>query len=247
MKYDFNGKVAIVTGGTSGLGYGISKAFLEAGAKVIAIYKNNDEKAKAVSDELNEIGNFKTVKVDVSDENKMKEVFKDIDKLDYLVNCAGISNEDDFIKLPMDKIKEVFETLLFGKMIACKCAYPLLVKSESPRVINIASRFATRPLAGAIPLTSAEAGIVMFTKNLALEWAKDKINVNAVSPSLTTNTGSYYAFYTDEDAMEVGKNNPAGRLGKLEDTANLVLFLCTSEAEYINGENINVNGGILLK
>ena len=247
MKYDFNGKVAIVTGGTSGLGYGISKAFLEAGAKVIAFYKNNDEKAKAVSDELNELGNFKTIKVDVSDENKMKEVFNDIDKLDYLVNCAGISNEDDFIKLPMDKIKEVFETLLFGKMIACKCAYPLLVKSESPRVINIASRFATRPLAGAIPLTSAEAGIVMFTKNLALEWAKDKINVNAVSPSLTTNTGSYYAFYTDEDAMEVGKNNPAGRLGKLEDTANLVLFLCTSESEYINGENINVNGGILLK
>lgn len=247
MKYDFNGKVVIVTGGTSGLGYGISRAFLDAGAKVIAFYKSDDEKAKAVSDELNEIGNFKTVKVDVSDENKMKEVFKDIDKLDYLVNCAGISNEDDFIKLPMDKIKEVFETLLFGKMIACKCAYPLLVKSESPRVINIASRFATRPLAGAIPLTSAEAGIVMFTKNLALEWAKDKINVNAVSPSLTTNTGSYYAFYTDEDAMKVGKNNPAGRLGKLEDTSNLVLFLCTSEAEYINGENINVNGGILLK
>ena len=79
------------------------------------------------------------------------------------------------------------------------------------------------------------------------KWAKDKINVNAVSPSLTTNTGSYYAFYTDEDAKEVGKNNPAGRLGKLEDTANLVLFLCTKEAEYINGENINVNGGILLK
>lgn len=247
MKYDFNGKIAIVTGGTSGLGYGISKAFLEAGAKVIAFYKSNDEKAKAVSDELNELGNFKTIKVDVSDENKMKEVFNDIEKVDFLINCAGISNEDAFIKLPMDKIKEVFETLLFGKMIACKCAYPLLVKSDSPRVINIASRFATRPLDGAIPLTSAEAGIVMFTKNLALEWAKDKINVNAVSPSLTTNTGSYYAFYTDEDAKEVGKNNPAGRLGKLEDTANLVLFLCTKEAEYINGENINVNGGILLK
>ena len=88
---------------------------------------------------------------------------------------------------------------------------------------------------------------VMFTKNLALEWANDKIKVNAVSPSLTTNTGSYYAFYTDEDASEIGKNNPSGRLGKLEDVSNTVLFLCSEEAEYINGENINVNGGILLK
>lgn len=247
MKFDFTGKTVIVTGGTSGLGYGISKAFVNAGGSVIAFYKSNDERAEKVTNELNNNGNFKAIKVDVSNEDAMNEVFKGIDKLDYLINCAGISNEDDFINLPMDKIKEVFETLLFGKMIACKCAYPLLLKSNSPRVINIASRFATRPLAGAIPLSTAEAGIIMFTKNLALEWAKDKIKVNAVSPSLTTNTGSYYEFYTDADAEEVGKNNPSGRLGKLEDVANTVLFLCTDEAEYINGENINVNGGILLK
>jgi len=247
MKFDFTGKTVVVTGGTSGLGYGISKSFVSAGANVIALYKSNSERAEKVTNELNSNDNFKAIKVDVSDESAMKDVFKGIDKLDYLVNCAGISNEDEFIKLPMDKIKEVFETLLFGKMIACKCAYPLLLNSNSPRVINIASRFATRPLAGAIPLTAAEAGIVMFTKNLALEWAKDKIKVNAVSPSLTTNTGSYYEFYTDADAEEVGKNNPSGRLGKLEDVANTVLFLCTDEAEYINGENINVNGGILLK
>lgn len=247
MKFDFTGKTVIVTGGTSGLGYGISKAFVNAGASVIAFYKSNDEKAEKATNELNSNGNFKAIKVDVSNEDAMKEAFTGIDKLDYLVNCAGISNEDDFIKLPMDKIKEVFEVLLFGKMIACKCAYPLLLKSNSPRVINIASRFATRPLAGATPLTAAEAGIVMFTKNLALEWSKDKIKVNAVSPSLTTNTGSYYEFYTDDDAEEIGKNNPSGRLGKLEDISNTVLFLCSDEAEYITGENINVNGGMLLK
>lgn len=247
MKFDFTGKTVVITGGTSGLGYGISKAFVNAGAYVIAFYKSNSDRAEKVTNELNTNGNFKAVKADVSNEEAMIEAFKEINELDYLVNCAGISNEDDFIKLPMDKIKEVFETLLFGKMIACKCAYPLLLKSNSPRVINIASRFATRPLAGATPLTAAEAGIVMFTKNLALEWAKDKIKVNAVSPSLTTNTGSYYEFYTDADAEEIGKNNPSGRLGKLEDVSNTVLFLCTDEAEYINGENINVNGGILLK
>lgn len=247
MKFDFTNKKVVVTGGTSGIGYGISKAFLNAGASVIAFYKSNEEKAINVTKELSLLGDFKAIKVDVSNEESMKEVFKEIDKLDYLINSAGISNEDEFIKLPMDKIKEVFDTLLFGKMIACKCAYPLLIKSNSPRVINIASRFATRPLSGAIPLTTAEAGIVMFTKNLALEWAKDNIKVNAVSPSLTTNTGSYYEFYTDDQAEEIGKNNPSGRLGKLEDVSNTVMFLCSDEAEYITGENINVNGGILLK
>lgn len=248
MKYDFTDRIAVVTGGTSGIGYGISKAFLEAGASVIALYKSNDEKAKKVTNELSKIGDFKAIKADVSDEKRMMEVFSnDITKVDFLINCAGISNEDDFIKLPMDKIKEVFETLLFGKMIACKCAYPLLLKSSCPRVVNIASRFVSRPLPGATPLVSAEAGIVNFTKNIALEWAGKKITVNAVSPSLTTNTGSYYAFYSDEQAEEIGKSNPSGRLGKVEDVANVVLFLCAKESEYITGENINVNGGILLK
>lgn len=247
MKYDFNGKVAVVTGGTSGLGYGISKAFLNAGAKVIALYKNNDENAKKVTSELTSIGNFQAFKVDVSNEEEMKQVFSQFDAIDFLVNCAGISHEDEILNLPMDKVKDVFETLLFGKIISCRCAHPLLIKSSTPRIINIASRFATKPLEGAIPLTAAEAGIVMFTKNLALEWAKYGIKVNSVSPSLTTNTGSYYEFYTDEDADSIGKNNPSGRLGTLEDTANVVLFLCCKESEYINGENINVNGGILLK
>ncbi len=248
MKYDMKGKIALVTGGTSGIGYGISKAFIEAGAEVIAFYKGNDQKAEIVTKELTKNGGvFHAIKVDISNEQEMKKAFAKIDKLDFLINVAGISNEDEFIKLSMDKIKEVFDVLLFGKMIACKCAYPLLVTSSCPRVVNIASRFATRQIPGAIPLDCAEAGIINFTKTLALEWADKNIKVNAVSPSLTVNTGSYYAFYTDEDAEKVGKANPSGRLGKVEDTANVVLFLCTKESEYINGENINVNGGILLK
>lgn len=247
MNFNFKGKTVIVTGGTSGLGYGLSRAFVNAGASVIAFYRSNDENAEKIANELNTNGNFKVVKVDVSNEKDMIEVFKSIDKLDFLVNCAGLSNEDKFINLTMNQIKEVFDVQLYGKMIACRCAYPLLLKSSCPRIINIASRFASKPLENAIPYTTAEAATVMFTKNLALEWSNDNIKVNCVSPSLTVNTGSYYTFYTDEMAGEIGKNNPSKRLGKLEDTANDVLFLCAEESEYINGENINVNGGILLK
>lgn len=247
MYQEMKGKVAVVTGGTSGLGYGISKAFLEQGVSVIAFYLSNDERAQNVEKELSLVGNFSTMKVDVSNEEQMKIAFSKINKLDYLVNCAGVSYEDEILKLPMEQVRAVFETQLFGKIIACRCAFPLLSKSEYPRIVNLASRFATKPLEGAIPLTAAEAGIVMFTKNLALEWAKYGIKVNCVSPSLTVNTGSYYAFYTDEDAGAVGKSNPSGRLGRHEDTANAVLFLCSKSADYIVGENLNVNGGILLK
>lgn len=247
MYKEMKNKVAVVTGGTSGLGYGISKAFLQQGASVIAFYLSNDKKAKKAEQELSTFGNFTTSKVDVSNEEKMIEAFSKIKKLDYLINCAGISYEDDILKLPIEQIRSVIETQLIGKIIACRCAYMLLTKSECPRIVNLASRFATKPLEGAIPLTAAEAGIVMFTKNLALEWAKHGIKVNCVSPSLTVNTGSYYEFYTDGDAHAVGKSNPSGRLGYPEDTANAVLFLCSKASDYITGENLNVNGGILLK
>ena len=117
MNFDFTGKTVIVTGGTSGLGYGISRSFVNAGANVIAFYKSNDEKAKKVSKELNANGNFRAIKVDVSDEDAMKEVFKGIARLDYLINCAGISNEDDFIKLSLYNFKVFFilsERFIFG-------------------------------------------------------------------------------------------------------------------------------------
>ncbi len=247
MYEEMKGKVAIVTGGTRGLGYGISKAFLEQGVSVIAFYVSNDDSAEKAQKELSRLGNFSTMKVDVSSEEQVKNAFSKISKLDYLVNCAGVSYEDEILKLPMEKVRAVFETQLFGKIIMCRHAFPLLIASDNPRIVNLASRFATKPLEGAIPLTAAEAGIVMLTKNLALEWAQYGIKVNCVSPSLTVNTGSYYAFYTDKDAEDVGKTNPLGRLGQPKDTANAVLFLCSESADYITGENLNVNGGILLK
>jgi len=245
MYTEMNGKTALVTGGTSGLGYGISKAFLQNGAKVIAIYLQDDEKANVATGELKPFGDFRALKGDITSEEQMRLLFASISELDYLVNCAGISHEDEIIKLPLDKIKAVFETNLIGKIICSRCAFPLLRKSDYPRIVNIASRFAERPLDGAIPLTASEAGIVMLTKNLALEWAKYGIKVNSVSPSLTR-TKAVEQFYSHDEFTAIAAKNPSKRLGNLEDTSNAVLFLCSKQADYVNGENLNVNGGILL-
>ena len=241
----FKNKVALVTGGTSGIGYGISKQFLENGAKVIAIYINDDKKALYAKDQLSKLGEFSIVKADITNEDEMKIVFSSIKHLDYLINCAGISNEDYIEKLTLQQIKETIDVNLIGKIICCRCALQLLKKSKSAVVINIASRFAERPLATCIPYTTSEAAIVMLSKNLALEWAPHEIRVNTVSPSLTL-TPLTKKLYTKEEIFETAKRNPSNRLGEVEDTANAVMFLCSDKASYINGENLNVNGGILL-
>ncbi len=242
----FKNKVALITGGTSGIGYGISKQFLENGAKVIAFYKSDDKKAEKAKKDFANFGNiFYPFKVDITNEEQVKTVFKSIKQLDFLINCAGISNENFIDKLTVEQIRETIDVNLIGKIICCRCAFPLLKKSKNAVVINIASRFAERPLATCIPYTISEAGIVMLSKNLALEWAPYKIRVNTVSPSLTL-TPLTKKLYTKEEIVETAKRNPLNRLGEVEDTANAVMFLCSEKASYINGENLNVNGGILL-
>ena len=191
------------------------------------------------------MGDYSVIKVDVTNEEEVKKVFASLKQLDYLINCAGISNEDYIEKLTLQQIKDTIDVNLIGKIICCRCALPLLKKSKSPVVINIASRFAERPLPTAIPYTTSEAAIVMLSKNLALEWAPYKIRVNTVSPSLTI-TPLTKKVYTKEEMIETAKRNPSKRLGEVEDTANAVMFLCSEKASYINGENLNVNGGILL-
>ena len=241
-------KTAIVTGGTSGIGFAISKALVERGDNVIAIYANNDTKANNAKETLKTHtgGDYKVVKLDVTNEDKVKEFFKTLKSCDYLINCAGISIEAPFEALPMQDIKKVIDVNLYGKMICSKYALPLLKKSSCPRIVNIASRFAQKPfIEGMMGYSCSEAGIVMMTKVLALEYAKYNIRVNAVSPSLTL-TPLTLDVCTEEEIKTISSKNPSKRLGRPEDIANIVMYLCSEQSDYITGENINVNGGILL-
>ncbi len=218
---------------------------LRGGAEVIAIYKSDDLKAEEAKKKI-ESENFSVVKLDVTNEQETKKFFAALKKLDFLVNCAGISIEAPFEELPMDDIKKVMDVNLFGKMICAKYALPLLKKSKMPRIVNIASRFAQKPfIEGVMGYCCSEAGIVMMTKVLALEYAKHNIRVNCVSPSLTL-TPMTESVCTKEEIETISRKNPSGRLGRTEDIANMVMFLCSEKADYINGENININGGILL-
>lgn len=244
---EFDNRVALVTGGTSGIGKEIAKQLLINGAKVIINYGHNEENYENTKKEFEEYKDKVIfIKADISNEDEVIEMFNKIEKLDYLINNAG-TNIDSYIEtFYIQDFRKVIDVNLIGKVICTKYAIPLLKNSESASIVNIASRLGTKPCIEASAYCSAEAGVINFTKASALELSKYKIRVNTVSPSLTVTPLALYG-WTDEEIEEQKENNPLKRLGETIDIANAVLFLLSDKASYINGENINVNGGSLLK
>ena len=244
---NFKNKVALVTGGTSGIGKEIAKQLLINGAKVIINYGHNEENYQRTKEEFEKYkDNVLFIKADVSNENEVIKMFEQIEKLDYLINNAG-TNIDSYIEeFNIEDFRRVIDVNLVGKVICTKHAVPLLKNSTAPSIVNIASRLGTRPCAEASAYCSAEAGIINFTQASALELSKYSIRVNTVSPSLTK-TPLALEGWSEQEIEEHKQKNPLKRLGETIDIANAVLFLLSDKASYINGENINVNGGSLLK
>lgn len=251
MQIDFKDKIILVTGSTSGIGRQIAKQLLETNATVIITYGHNEKLAIETMEELsNYKDNILLIKCDLSKEKEVDEMFNQIsnkyDKLDGLVNCAAYDKILSIENLTIEEYRHELDVNVVARWQCIKNAIPLMKKSTMPRVINIASRLGTRPMEDSIAYCTCEAATIMLTKCCALELAKYNIRVNTVSPSLTL-TPLGKQSYSEEEIQATAEKNPSKRLGKTEDTANLVLFLLSDKADYINGENVNVNGGILLK
>ena len=236
-------KIALVTGGTSGIGKEIVRSLLLDGNKVITCYKSDENRAKEVEKEFND-PNLLIVKCDVSSEEEVVKMYQEIEskfgKIDYLVNNAG-TNIDGFIKdYKIDDFKHVIEVNLLGKVIPTKHAYKYM--NEGGSIVNIASRLGVKPCAESPAYCAAAAAIINFTKAAALEFSSKKIRVNSISPSLTI-TPLSLAGWTEKEIEETRENNPLKRLGKPEDIAETCMFLLSEKANYITGENILVTGG----
>lgn len=251
MNIDFKNKFILVTGSTSGIGRQIAKQLLENNATVIITYGHNEEMAQETMKELIDYKeNILLIKADLSNEIEVDEMFNKISniygKLDGLVNCAAYDKVLSIEDLTIEEYRHELDVNVVARWQCIKNAIPLMKKSDMPRVINIASRLGTRPMEDSAAYCTCEAATIMLTKCCALELSKYNIKVNTVSPSLTL-TPLGMQSYSKEEIKATAERNPSKRLGTVEDTANLVLFLLSDKADYINGENINVNGGILLK
>lgn len=236
-------KIALVTGGTSGIGKEIVAELLSEGCKVITCYSNNEENAKKLEEE---IGNesLLVLKCDVSNEEQVINMFKKIKErfgsLDYLVNNAGTFIDNLIKDFSIEDFKKVLDINLLGKVICTKQAYSIM--NDGGSIVNISSHLGVIPCTESPAYCAAAAGIINFTKATALEYADKKIRANSICPAFTPTPLSLRRWKQEEIDQKL-KETPLGRFSTPEDTAKLCLFLLSDDSSFITGENIWLNGG----
>jgi acetoacetyl-CoA reductase len=234
-------RVAIVTGGTRGIGEAISVALKKSGYKVAAVYAGNDERAKACADKHG-IAAFKW---DVADYDQcikgVAEVVAKLGAVDILVNNAGITRDSTLKKQTRKQWDEVLDTNLGGCFNMCKAVWDGMLDRGFGRIVNIGSINGQAGQYGQVNYAAAKSGIHGFTKALAQEGAPKGITVNAIAPG-----------YIDTDMVAAVPANvlekivariPVGRLGKADEIARGVMFLVSDDGGFVTGSTLSINGG----
>jgi acetoacetyl-CoA reductase len=235
-------RVAVVTGGTRGIGAAISKALKGAGLKVAANYGGNDEAAKKFHSET-DIGVYKW---DVSDHsactNGIRTVEAELGPVDILVNNAGITRDTMFHKMTAEQWGQVIATNLGSLFNMCRPVIEGMRERNFGRIINISSINGQKGQMGQVNYSAAKAGELGFTKALAQENARKGITVNAICPGYIA-TEMVMAVPKEVLDKSIIPQIPAGRLGKPEEVARCVLFLASDDAGFITGATLSANGG----
>ncbi|MGC6329559.1 acetoacetyl-CoA reductase [Rhizorhabdus sp. FW153] len=234
-------RVAIVTGGTRGIGEAISLALRDSGAVVAANYAGNDERARAFTERTG----IKSYKWDVADfdacHRGVEQIEAELGPVDIVVNNAGITRDGTLLKMTYQDWKEVMDTNLGGCFNMAKATFPGMRARGWGRIVNIGSINGQAGQYGQVNYAAAKSGIHGFTKALAQEGAKSGVTVNAIAPGYI-DTDMVAAVPQDVLAKIVNKI-PVGRLGHAEEIARGVAFLCAEEAGFVTGSTLSINGG----
>ena len=240
-------QLAVVTGGMGGLGESISTKMADAGYKVVVTYSPSNTKYKAWLDEMRGKGySFAAYPVDVvsyeDSEAKCAQIQKDCGDIDILVNNAGITRDMTFKKMTKNDWDAVMRTNLDSCFNMTKQVMDGMVERNWGRVINVSSVNGQKGAFGQTNYSAAKAGIHGFTKALALEVAKKGVTINTISPGYI-GTKMVTAIPKEILDSKILPQIPVGRLGKPEEIAGLIIYLCSDEAAFVTGANISINGG----
>lgn len=248
MEANLKGRVAVVTGGNSGIGFAIAEGLAQAGARVVIASRREAKTRQALAQLARSGLTVSAITVDVASkasvDRLIRRVAKDFGRMDVLVACAGVNRRKAPQDFSVSEWQEILDVNLRGPFLCAQAAYPLMKASGGGRIINIGSMTSTFGAPHMAPYAASKGGLAQLTKSLAAAWAPDRILVNAILPGW---------IYTDLTAQacknrpglykKVAKSTPLGRWGMPKDVAGLAVFLAGGGSDFITGALIPLDGG----
>jgi Tropinone reductase 1 len=250
-RWRLDGQLALVTGGSAGIGRAIARELLGFGAEVLVVARDAAALERTRDELADEVpgGNVHALVADVADDEQRREILDWIEDrgegLNILVNNAGGNRRRAAVEYTEDEWRDIFEVNVFSAFELSRYAHPLLTRHASSSIVNVGSVSGLTHVRTGAPYGMAKAALHQLTRNLAVEWAEDGVRVNAVAPWYIRTRRTSDALADPDYLDEVLLRTPLGRIGEPEEVAAAVAFLCLPAAAYVTGECIAVDGGFL--